>query len=132
MREERLTAAQLVQNELLNNSEILEVISDNMKRDLVKALMEKLEDGNSYVVTLGAERQEPEAWTNSTKFIRKVYAAKLIRCMNCKQTPPVDEDLVNDGTITRLYCRRNNEPVHPLAFCAWAEERNDCVDCSWR
>ena len=27
MREERLTAAQLVQNELLNNSEILEAIS---------------------------------------------------------------------------------------------------------
>lgn len=132
MREERLIAAQIVSNEILNNSEVLEVVSDHMKHDLGKGLMEKLEDGNSYVVTLGAERQEPEAWTNSTKFFRKVYAAKLIRCMNCKQTPPVDEDLVNDGTITRLYCRRNNEPVHPLAFCAWAEERSDCVDCPWR
>lgn len=132
MREERLTTAQIVRNELLDNSGILEAISDIIKRNLVKELMEKLEDGSSYVVTLGAERREPELWINSTKFFRTVHVAEFIRCMNCKQAPPVDKNLVNDGTITRLYCRRNNEFVHPLAFCAWAEERSDCVDCPGR
>lgn len=125
MSEERITAVQSVANEVLDDPEIHRLISSELRRNLGDALMDKIEDGNAYIVTLGAERQEPEIWTNQMKVFRKIYYTKLIFCINCEHTPPVDIALVNDGTIMQLYCRRNRKCVHPLGFCAWAEERKE-------
>ena len=137
MRDECLRAEQYIANEAIEaykDQGVLEYVSKEMRYQLGRELSDKISDGNSYIVMMGEEYKVQEFETNRTRISRTIHVSKLIRCMNCRYTPPVDEEFIFSGAVSHLYCRRLGEKVHPRGFCAWAEDRPDHVqiDCPWR
>ena len=137
MKEERLRGEQTIPNEILEaykDQGIIEHCSEEMRYRLGRDLADKISDGNSYIVTMGEERLIPDYMENVSRFVRTIRVSRLIRCINCKYTFKIDEDLL--PFVERLNCHRFNETVHPQAFCAWAEERTEdrvhYFDCPWR
>lgn len=131
MKTERLESAQIVDNELLQDSKgagFLEWCSQKMTHQLGQSLMIKISDGEPYVVKLYEKYQEPEIGER-TRLTRTLAVTQLILCKDCKYTPRISEEAA--PYIRSLICHRTGAEVYPMGFCAWAEDRSDCVNYPW-
>ena len=126
MIDERLRAEQMIINELIDaykGSGFIKYCSKEMEKQLGMKLAERIADGHSYIATMGEERFVPDDEQNFTRLCRTVFVQRLIRCMDCKHTPRISEDA--QPYVKRLLCHKSGETVHPLGYCAWAEEREE-------
>ena len=132
MTKDVLRAVQSVGNAIIEayrDKGVFDRISEGMKNELGLELAERISDGNAYVVIMGEERQEPDPRVERTTFRRNVHIQELIRCINCRYTPEIDEEFIASGAVSHLNCNRLGEVVHPMGFCCWAERRLNHVEC---